>query len=164
MATGEYRDHLNYVVAHRIKRGDDNAIDYAARHMAGLVPKNAVIVPIPGHLGYADHTKKLAIALSRYTGQPVADVLQGIPRETNYRAKLNGTPQTESQMGMFRTMNLPSNLVPVFVDNVIDTGTSGRAAVHAFGNRGIVLAFAMTQNLWRQTLQIEEQQTSVMRR
>jgi len=150
MATGEYYDSPNRVAAHRIKNGVPEAIDEAARSMAVLVPQGSVLVPIPGHDGKADQTRRLAEMISRYAAVPMADVLEGKKRETNYTAKLRGQPLTEDEMGMRQRFTLPQNITPIFIDNVIDTGTTGRAAYHACGNHGIVFAFAMTPYLREQ--------------
>ena len=54
LSTGRYYDGINQWIAHSIKEGDSDAIDYAARRMAPIVPANAILVPIPGHHGVAD--------------------------------------------------------------------------------------------------------------
>lgn len=161
MAAGEYYDSPNRIAAHRIKNGVTEAIDEAARSMALLVPKGSVLVPIPGHDGRAEQTKALAMQISRYAAVPMADVLEGAQRETNYTAKLRGQPLTEEDMGMRQRFTLPQNITPVFIDNVIDTGTTGRAAYHACGNQGIVFAFAMTPYL--RELQEEKLETPGLR-
>lgn len=144
MASGEYYDSPNRVTAHRLKNGEPEAMEEAARRMATLVPPGSVLVPVPGHEGRAEQTRSLAERISRYAAVPMADVLEGACRETNYAAKLRGQPLTEADMGMRQRFTLPQDVIPVFIDNVIDTGTTGRAAFHACGNRGIVLAYAMT--------------------
>lgn len=57
LSTGRYYDGINRWVAHKLKDGDNDAIDYAARQIAKLLPQNAVLVPIPGHHGQSrtDH-------------------------------------------------------------------------------------------------------------
>ena len=35
----------------------------------------------------------------------------------------------------------------IIIDNCVDTGTSAKAAYHALGNKGIVLAYAMSDRL-----------------
>ena len=64
LSTGRYYDGINQWIAHSIKEGDSDAIDYAARRMAPLVPANAVIVHIPGHLVLEEKTLGLAQAIS----------------------------------------------------------------------------------------------------
>ena len=77
------------------------------------------------------------------TGIPVCNVLHGNDRESNYQAKKNGRPLTEAQLGFMQDRALPKGCIPVVVDNVVDTGVSAKAAIHAMG-QGIVLTFAMT--------------------
>ena len=50
---------------------------------------------------------------------------------------------TEAQLGFMQVRALPKGCIPVVVDNVVDTGVSAKAAIHAMG-QGIVLTFAMT--------------------
>jgi len=83
------------------------------------------------------------------TGIPVRDVLKGNDRISNYQAKKNGCPLTESQMGFRQVAPLPKDCIPVVVDNCVDTGVSAKAAVHALG-KGVVLTFAMTDVMMEQ--------------
>lgn len=64
LSTGKYYDGINQWVAHKLKEGDHDAMDYAARQIAKLLPQNAVLVPIPGHHGKAEQTMQLARAIS----------------------------------------------------------------------------------------------------
>ena len=50
---GHYYDGINNWLCHKLKESDPQAIDYCARQLAKMLPENAVIVPIPGHHGYA---------------------------------------------------------------------------------------------------------------
>ena len=127
---------------------DKDAINYAARNMAKLIPfSNAVLVPMPGHTGLPTNAMQLARAIASYTGLPVVDAIQGKSRESNYLAKHAGHPLTESQMGLFQVEDLPKGRVPVIIDNCVDTGTSAKAAYHALGNKGVVLTYAMSDKL-----------------
>ena len=80
LSTGRYYDGINRWVAHKLKDGDHDAIDYAARQIAKLLPQNAVLVPIPGHHGKAEQTMQLAKAISSYTHLPIVEALRGIER------------------------------------------------------------------------------------
>ena len=90
LSTGRYYDGINRWVAHKLKDGDNDAIDYAARQIAKLLPQNAVLVPIPGHHGKAEQTMQLARAISSYTHLPIVDALRGIERDSQYDAKKRG--------------------------------------------------------------------------
>lgn len=147
LATGRYYDGINQWVAHKIKEGDGEAIDYAARQMARLLPKNAVLVPIPGHHGFPVQTLRLAKAISFYTDLPIADVLRGNDRESQYEAKYQKQPLTAEQMGLYKNSTpLPSGCHPFLVDNVVDTGTTAKAAVNAIDG-GTIVSYAMSDHL-----------------
>ena len=49
-------------------------------------------------------------------------------------------------MGFYRHKDLPSNRTPYIIDNVVDTGTTAKAAIKALGG-GIVISFAMSDYL-----------------
>lgn len=148
LAAGRYYDGINNWVCHKVKEMDSDAINYAARNMAKLIPfRNAVLVPVPGHTGVSTNAMHLARAIASYTGLPVVDAIRGKSRESNYLAKHAGHPLTEAQMGFFQVEDLPKGRVPVIIDNCVDTGTSAKAAYHALGNKGIVLTYAMSDKL-----------------
>ena len=146
LSTGRYYDGINQWIAHSIKEGDSDAIDYAARRIAPLVPANAVLVPIPGHHGLADQTLRLAQALSSYTRLPFVDALRGREHESQYEAKRRGHLLSDRDMGFYQTRELPSGRIPCLIDNVVDTGATSKAAAEALGN-AIVLSFAMSDAL-----------------
>lgn len=64
---GHYYDGMNNWLCHQLKDNDPQVIDYCARQLAAMLPENAIIVPIPGHHGYADQTLSLARAISSIT-------------------------------------------------------------------------------------------------
>ena len=146
LSTGRYYDGINQWIAHSIKEGDTDAIGYAARRMAAIVPANAVLVPIPGHHGVADQTLRLVQALSSYTHLPFVDALRGRDRESQYEAKQRGYVLSGREMGFHQVRELPSGRIPCLIDNVIDTGTTAKAAAEALGN-AMILSFAMTDTL-----------------
>lgn len=146
LSTGRYYDGINQWIAHSIKEGDTDAIDYAARRMAAVVPTNAVLVPIPGHHGVADQTLRLVQALSSYTHLPFVDALRGRDHESQYEAKRRGHVLSGREMGFQQVRVLPSGRIPCLIDNVVDTGTTAKAAAEALGN-AVVLSFAMSDNL-----------------
>lgn len=146
LSTGRYYDGVNQWIAHSIKEGDSDAINYAARRMATIVPANAVLVPIPGHHGVADQTLRLVQALSSYTRLPFVDALRGREHESQYEAKRRGHLLSDRDMGFYQTRELPSGRIPCLIDNVVDTGATSKAAAEALGN-AIVLSFAMSDAL-----------------
>ena len=146
LSAGHYYEGINQWVAHKLKEGDTDCYKYAARQMAELLPKNAVLVPIPGRHGMADQTMQLCRDISSYTKLPIVDALRGFDRESQYEAKYKGRSLSEEQLGFHKVLPLPSDRVPYLIDNVVDTGTTARAAVKALGG-GVVLSYAMSDTL-----------------
>lgn len=139
--SSKYRsgDHSN--IAKLLKASDENAVNLAAKEMARLVPKNAVLIPIPSHYGDARDTLALAKAIGRLTHTRVVNALAGVPRESQYQSKKNGKKISVDDMGIYQKANIPEDRIPIFIDNVIASGTTASAAVRAVG-RGVVLAYA----------------------
>ena len=158
LSTGHYYEGINQWVAHKLKEGDTDAFDYAARQMSKLLPKNAVLVPIPGRHGTPDQTLKLCRNIASYTHLPIIDALRGNERESQYEAKYKGRYLTEEQLGYRRIATIPTGRIPYLIDNVVDTGTTAKAAVKALGG-GVVLSYAMSDTL----LDKENQRSSGMR-
>jgi hypothetical protein len=126
-------------IAHGLRKGDAKSIEQAAETMAGGVPEGAVLVPIPGRDGSAGHTRALAEAISRRTGSPVADVLSGKARRSQYDAKKAGGGLSDDELEMF-ARDVPDGRI-LLIDNVTDTGATMRAAQRAIPN-GVPMAFA----------------------
>lgn len=148
LSSGRYYEGINNWVCHKVKELDHEAIDYAARNMAKIIPtEQAILIPVPGHTGVSTNALQLAKAISIHSGIPVIDALRGKDRESNYQAKYAGHPLTEEQMGFRQVRELPPNLLPIIIDNCVDTGTSAKAAYHALGNKGVVLTYAMSDTL-----------------
>ena len=146
LSTGRYYDGINQWIAHSIKEGDSDAIDYAARRMAPLVPANAVLVPIPGHHGLADQTLRLSQAISTYNSIPLIYDLRGREQEKNYEENKRGHLLSGREMGFHQIRELPAGRIPCLIDNVVDTGATAKAAAEALGN-AMVLSFAMSDAL-----------------
>ena len=142
MAVDGYRGKLDRL-AHEVK-GQDNgeAIERAADLMAPLIPLYSVLVPAPSHKGMATDMLTLANAISRRTGSPVADVLKSEARESQYDAKrTTGKPLSAEALGIRMEGKLPTNYMPVVIDNVVHSGNTAEACVRALG-KGVVLALA----------------------
>lgn len=79
-------------LAHRVKDGDKEGIDKAAKIMAGLVMtvpdyKDGILVPMPGRNGKAGYTKALADEIASLLGLEVQDVLTVKPHKSLYEKK-----------------------------------------------------------------------------
>ena len=136
-----YNDGLRSL-AHSMKENDRDSIRKAARIIAPLIPEGSCLIPAPGRHGYADHTHVLAEEIVRLTGVVYRDILKGKPRMSQYQAKQNGKGLTEKELGLYTIGSVPKGLNPIVLDNVIGSGITGKAAIHALG-KGSVLALAM---------------------
>ena len=145
---GHYYDGINNWLCHKLKENDPQAIAYCARQLAKMLPENAVVIPIPGHHGFALQTLYLARAINEQSGGiiPVANVLKGNSRMSNYQAKKEGSLLPAEELGFRQVAPLPKGKVPYLLDNVVDTGTTAKAAINALGG-GIVLSYAMSNLL-----------------
>ena len=159
---GHYYDGINNWLCHKLKENDPQAIDYCARQLAKMLPENAVIVPIPGHHSYALQTLFLARAISEQSDGsiPVANVLKGKNRVSNYQAKIDGHPLTSAELGYRQVGLLPKGKIPYLLDNCVDSGETAKAAYHALEEKGIVLSYAMTDRL----LNIQMRHSSLLSR
>ena len=108
LSTGRYYDGINNLISHDL----NDAIHYAARKMAALVPPDSVLVPIPNHHGKARETLSLAIAVAAECHASIANVLVGRERESNYLMKKLGTPLTEEQMASVKLLPCPKVVPP----------------------------------------------------
>ncbi len=149
MAVDGYRGKLDRL-AHAVKdENNTEAIQEAVRLMAPRVPANAVLVPAPGHVGYATDTLALAKALGERCDVPVADVLKSDPRESQYEYKYahDGKAMDADSLGIRMEGDLPEGRLPFVIDNVVHTGNTAEACIKALGH-GIVysLASAVSQS------------------
>lgn len=118
-------------LCHLFKEGSMEAIHIMAERMSLLVPSESILIPVPSRYGYATNTLILANEIARISGSPVADILKGVNRESNYIAKKQGHPLHINDLGFYKTGD--TSLTPCFVDNVIDTGVTMNAALKVFG-------------------------------
>lgn len=128
--------------AHSLKNGDRIVIRQIAEEMSDVpLPGNSVLVPVPSHHGYATYTKDLAELIAKAKGLEVCNVLLGKSRQASYELKKQGMTVSSEDLGFRCVSEIPNDKIPVFIDNVIGTGTTAKAAVEAVG-RGIVFAYA----------------------
>lgn len=147
ISAGLYYDDGLRSLAHSMKENDKESISKAARLLAPLIPKGSCIIPAPGRNGYADHTLALAKELVLLTGVACRDILKGKPRISQYQAKKSGNGLTEMDLGFYTVSPIPKGLKPIVIDNVIGSGLTGKAAIHALG-KGTVLALAMDDKFY----------------
>ena len=137
---GSHRD-----VALLIKKNEGSAIEKAAADMARFVPSNAVLIPMPPHEGKVTDdtdTMLLAKAISDITGCPVVAALEGDARESRYQAKQRGEKGPKAKdLGFRRVEDISMRNVPVFIDNVVDSGETAKAASDVIPG-GFTLSYA----------------------
>ena len=122
-------------LCHRVKTGERSSFQEAAHLMAERIPflLTSVLIPMPSHLGYATDTLRLCDEISILTGVPVINALRGNERESMYYLKRNGIEVPDpSFFGFYLVRDIPAELTPVIVDNVIATGQTMKAAIAAF--------------------------------
>ena len=153
-------------IAQNIKQNYGDAVAKAVEDMAPYVPDNAILIPMPPSTGMVNDdtdTMILSKALAEATGAPVINALTSNERQSRYKAKQAGQHgPTAEEMGfrkkdsmdmqVYRAgqwYNLPDvNLnnalkgkIPVYVDNVVGSGETAKAATQVLGG-GITLAYA----------------------
>ena len=126
--------------------------------MEKFLPKNAVLIPIPGRHCTPVQTMQLCRDIASYTHLPIIAALRGNDRESQYESKHKGRTLTEKQLGYHRIANLPIGRVSYLIDNVVYTGTTAKAAIKALGS-GVVLSYAMRDTL----LNIENLHSNLLR-
>jgi predicted amidophosphoribosyltransferase len=141
----EYHEFDVREITHRLKAGDKNALRLAALEMEPLVPRNCVLVPVPGHLGYPKATKDLAELLTTLTGCPTRDIIRGNERPSWCFLKKKGLILTDEDFG-FQIMEGVSKPI-LLIDNVYATGTTYRAIRRVLpGAKILVFSIDKTQN------------------
>lgn len=113
------------------------AIDIAARDMALLIPKSAILVPMPSHHGYATDTLILANKIASIKHCVVKDILKGASRLSSYEAKKQGV---STDFGFYLTEE-PQGVI-YYVDNIVASGATAKAAYET--HKGIILTYAIT--------------------
>ena len=115
-------------LAHRVKDGDSAAIADAGRRLAKILPKNAVLIPMPSRTGEPTTMRALSDAIAANAdGATVVDALRSNPHESSYERKKRGDEPEEVEMR--RVAEIPKGREVYVVDNVIDTGAMYHAAM-----------------------------------
>lgn len=115
--------------------------------ICAALPKDSILIPIPGHQGTPSHAAGLAEDVVRRsthfhkTVLSLPDLLTAEPRESLCEAKHNGKDIKDIAVayacreGDMKELKdfISMGYAPVLLDNVIDTGTTLRAAQEAVG-------------------------------
>ena len=149
LSTSEYESAR--ILAHGVKDGDMASIKAATQPMSAMLsllgePQSYVLVPIPGHEGKANYTLAMAKEISEATGIEVRDSLVADPHEKLYDIKKKEGIASLRPMDFRLTEELPDGKMPIFVDNVLDTGTTAMSALNAVGKPSMMIVVANTAN------------------
>ena len=153
-ALGHYSEKEVRALAHGVKDDNRIAIDVAAKALSDVIIKQGlslndiVLVPMPGHDGYARTTKHLADAISNLTGVDVVDALNGKRHDSLYDWKKEhpGEPLPSPYYVESENHPIPEGKVPFVIDNVLDTGSTAWAILDAIRQQPILLTVGATGN------------------
>lgn len=131
--------------AYALRDGKPEAVEVAAKEMAVKVPPNAILVPIPSSQGDTAANEALATRIAELSGAQVRNALtRSEPAESVREKRLRGEPGPTPEYHKFEaTEDMGAETSPfIFIDNVMTTGATFRAAQDALGGKGQGLAFA----------------------
>jgi hypothetical protein len=141
-------------VAYDLKIPTPAAIEVAAPLMAALLERKPCwLIPVPSSSGITEANMALCLALKRHI--PEVRIVVGIRRvhsvESSCARRRRGLPGLSEEQHAFVRCCGPLLRLPVwFVDNVVTTGTTLKAAYLAFGTGGgVVYADASSYSLIR---------------
>lgn len=136
---GRYEGWLRWLCK-GIQAGDRDCIKKAAMLFDLMLPDECLVIPMPGHNGYADQMMKVCIEMGRTWASIYprkcskkwwSDVLICNPHQPNYLQKKNGVP-APIEMSLSGELCIDK---PVFIiDNVIASGVTASAALEAIPN------------------------------
>ena len=145
ISLGQYAG-LMRSVAHAIKDGDADACAFAAKYYAAALPENAVVVPMPSHLGRA--TTMLTVAeyiRNEREDVTVCDCLEADPHESSYWTKKEKrTPRPFRMTAM--TTRPPENRPVWVIDNCASSLVTAAMASVALPNAKVMV---LAKSNWR---------------
>lgn len=98
-----------------------------------LDPEHVALIPAPARqIGSLDHAGRLALAISDLTGVKVLTLLQR-PEGTESQKKLGRQRRQMATLLPTEKHNDLNGLRPIFVDDIVTTGSTARAAKKALG-------------------------------
>ena len=118
-------------LCHAVKDRDWDAIEAAASRLVPLIPKDAVLVPIPAITLYTDY---LASAIHAHRPDTQVSYCLDSRRDGSiYNLKIAGlVPSEYDCMFYIANRHVPQGRI-VLVDNVVATGTTVSAAIRTIG-------------------------------
>lgn len=118
-------------------------LDIAAFILSKLIPNDYVVIPMPGHTGYATWSLKLADKLKLFRSDIcIFDCLYEVPNDgvcESKKHKVKLTPNIIVKYGY-----IPPKKNAILLDNVYDTGSTYNAACEAIGKRVPIVVLGKT--------------------
>jgi len=137
---GEYRTYRK--MCRKVKEGDVESIEKAARALSTMIPEGSTLIPIPGRFGYAAYTLMLTIRIAQKGGFKVENCLRGEVRDGLCEMKKAGKRPKEPVFRKKYRHEIRGNFV--LIDNVYDTGMTAEAAMKALGKKCDIAVIGMT--------------------
>lgn len=142
---GRYEGWLRWLCK-GVQAGNSECIKKAAKLFDMMLPDNCLIIPMPGHNGYADQMLKVCIEMGciwalrnpEVRTQAWMDALICNPHQPNYLQKKSGVPAPIEMSLMGDAIGYKTVCI---IDNVIASGVTASAALKAVPN-AIVVALA----------------------
>lgn len=142
---GRYEGYLR-MIARGVSEKNTDAIESAAKIFDLMLPKNAIVVPMPGHLGYADSMFSVASEIKkRRSDIKVWNHLYCLPHVSNRSQKEYTTPDIVRMFTSGGDDITDSDKVFI-IDNVVCTGVTACAASKELPNATVV---ALAMSNWR---------------
>ena len=138
---GRYEGWLRWLCK-GIQKGDSECIKKSAKLFDLMLPDGCVIIPMPGHRGYATRMSDVCYELHKLNkNRSWIDCLYSNAHEPNYLQKKNGTPQPISIGVRITYEDIEGDGYKFILDNVIASGVTASAALEAMPE-AIVCAIA----------------------
>ena len=137
-----------------------------AKRLAALIPKDALLVPVPCSNSY--YTDKLCMFISsvRWPGVIPAvnhycnTFLDTVKDGSLYDKKKAGLPVTEEDCKFVLTGHVPNGRI-VLVDNVLATGTTASAAMRCIGRQCELAVIAVDEHTFCQEVAMTVEQKNL---
>ena len=143
---GRYEGYLR-TIARGVRDNNPSCIECAAKVFDLMLPKGAVVAPMPSHIGCA--VQMLSVANELYRRRPdvvVCDLLRCDPHPGSYAQKKDRITPDPIRMFITPEFHEYSGLRMFILDNVICTGVTASAALEVLPNSTVV---ALAMSSWR---------------
>ena len=143
---GRYEGYLR-TIARGVRDNNPTCIECASKLFDLMLPKGAVVAPMPSHIGCA--VQMLSVANELYRRRPdvvVCDLLRCDPHPGSYAQKKDRITPDPIRMFITPEFHEYSGLRMFILDNVICTGVTASAALEVLPNSTVV---ALAMSSWR---------------